>query len=133
GLVACRAHSVRSGYLSYFFFQAEDGIRDRNVTGVQTCALPICCLVTRLAVARILRPGSALVVTVRAGAIPRSGAVLRSCGGLGRLSAQAREVRVVRRELGAAVARRLAVVLPGPAVLGLHPHHGDDDRVADGG
>src|SRR5207249_8756405 len=26
---------------SYFFFQAEDGIRDRNVTGVQTCALPI--------------------------------------------------------------------------------------------
>src|SRR5437868_10114333 len=26
----------------FFFFQAEDGIRDRNVTGVQTCALPIC-------------------------------------------------------------------------------------------
>src|SRR5699024_11782865 len=29
--------------LLYFFFQAEDGIRDRNVTGVQTCALPIFC------------------------------------------------------------------------------------------
>src|SRR5699024_12013166 len=28
-------------YFCYFFFQAEDGIRDRNVTGVQTCALPI--------------------------------------------------------------------------------------------
>src|SRR5699024_6102175 len=27
--------------LMLFFFQAEDGIRDRNVTGVQTCALPI--------------------------------------------------------------------------------------------
>src|SRR5207249_541129 len=27
----------------FFFFQAEDGIRDRNVTGVQTCALPIYC------------------------------------------------------------------------------------------
>src|SRR2546430_9232949 len=26
---------------SYFFFQAEDGIRDLTVTGVQTCALPI--------------------------------------------------------------------------------------------
>src|SRR6266581_1674667 len=26
---------------SYFFFQAEDGIRDGRVTGVQTCALPI--------------------------------------------------------------------------------------------
>src|SRR5437667_5065911 len=25
-----------------FFFQAADGIRDRDVTGVQTCALPIC-------------------------------------------------------------------------------------------
>src|SRR5205807_2750915 len=27
---------------SVFFFQAEDGIRDYKVTGVQTCALPIC-------------------------------------------------------------------------------------------
>src|SRR6478736_3752697 len=26
----------------YFFFQAEDGIRALTVTGVQTCALPIC-------------------------------------------------------------------------------------------
>src|SRR5207249_8873174 len=29
------------GAAGSFFFQAEDGIRDRNVTGVQTCALPI--------------------------------------------------------------------------------------------
>src|SRR5215469_12758104 len=28
--------------LLFFFFQAEDGIRDLYVTGVQTCALPIC-------------------------------------------------------------------------------------------
>src|SRR5436309_5856743 len=27
--------------MSFFFFQAEDGIRDFHVTGVQTCALPI--------------------------------------------------------------------------------------------
>src|SRR5687767_15238546 len=27
--------------VSFFFFQAEDGIRDKLVTGVQTCALPI--------------------------------------------------------------------------------------------
>src|SRR5262249_58586732 len=27
--------------LDFFFFQAEDGIRDWSVTGVQTCALPI--------------------------------------------------------------------------------------------
>src|SRR3712207_8723259 len=30
--------------LFVFFFQAEDGIRDIGVTGVQTCALPICAL-----------------------------------------------------------------------------------------
>src|SRR2546430_14489614 len=28
-------------FFSFFFFQAEDGIRDLTVTGVQTCALPI--------------------------------------------------------------------------------------------
>src|SRR5687767_15352238 len=28
-------------FLFFFFFQAEDGIRDKLVTGVQTCALPI--------------------------------------------------------------------------------------------
>src|SRR5690606_39935589 len=28
-------------FLVFFFFQAEDGIRDFHVTGVQTCALPI--------------------------------------------------------------------------------------------
>src|SRR5437868_4087577 len=35
--------NVRDSAVSFFFFffQAEDGIRDRNVTGVQTCALPI--------------------------------------------------------------------------------------------
>src|SRR2546430_11447361 len=30
-----------AGRLLVFFFQAEDGIRDLTVTGVQTCALPI--------------------------------------------------------------------------------------------
>src|SRR5690606_5203307 len=29
-------------FFLFFFFQAEDGIRDFHVTGVQTCALPIC-------------------------------------------------------------------------------------------
>mgnify|MGYP006966950611 CR=1 FL=1 len=31
-----------SSFFLFFFFQAEDGIRDLIVTGVQTCALPIC-------------------------------------------------------------------------------------------
>src|SRR5207253_5811258 len=30
-----------------FFCQAEDGIRDGHVTGVQTCALPICTVTTQ--------------------------------------------------------------------------------------
>src|SRR5439155_12099600 len=33
-----------SCHRKFFFFQAEDGIRDGHVTGVQTCALPICSL-----------------------------------------------------------------------------------------
>src|SRR5256885_5006286 len=33
---------------SIFFFQAEDGIRDYKVTGVQTCALPICTLIGKV-------------------------------------------------------------------------------------
>ena len=31
----------RGLFVCFFFFQAEDGIRDWSVTGVQTCALPI--------------------------------------------------------------------------------------------
>src|SRR6266566_7196206 len=31
----------------FFFFEAEDGIRDYKVTGVQTCALPICVRLSR--------------------------------------------------------------------------------------
>src|SRR5205823_9225758 len=39
----------------FFFFQAEDGIRDKLVTGVQTCALPIS---PRSPSSRRTRPGS---------------------------------------------------------------------------
>src|SRR5690606_40762091 len=34
-------HTLMQFLCVYFFFQAEDGIRDFHVTGVQTCALPI--------------------------------------------------------------------------------------------
>src|SRR5256885_4323237 len=37
----CRADAPRGKAPILFFFQAEDGIRDYKVTGVQTCALPI--------------------------------------------------------------------------------------------
>src|ERR1039457_2956588 len=32
----------QTSIIAFFFFQAEDGIRVSKVTGVQTCALPIC-------------------------------------------------------------------------------------------
>src|SRR5438876_3781295 len=38
---------TRKFLLETFFFQAEDGIRDGRVTGVQTCALPICRMLDR--------------------------------------------------------------------------------------
>src|SRR5260370_16793903 len=49
-------------YGVFFFFQAEDGIRDSSVTGVQTCALPICivpdlaCLIAKAIGRRRPRP-----------------------------------------------------------------------------
>src|SRR3989440_7176127 len=45
---AQRFPEYRCSSLLFFFFQAEDGIRDLIVTGVQTCALPISLPVRRL-------------------------------------------------------------------------------------
>src|SRR5690606_40354103 len=36
-----QSNAYKNNTISDFFFQAEDGIRDFHVTGVQTCALPI--------------------------------------------------------------------------------------------
>ena len=41
GLCEYQGNQTYRGSLVFFFFQAEDGIRDWSVTGVQTCALPI--------------------------------------------------------------------------------------------
>src|SRR5262249_59247517 len=43
GVFRSRTSTFRRGsrLFVFFFFQAEDGIRDWSVTGVQTCALPI--------------------------------------------------------------------------------------------
>src|SRR5256885_7454181 len=43
----------------FFFFQAEDGIRDYKVTGVQTCALPICARAALRDAAAVLGAGEA--------------------------------------------------------------------------
>src|SRR5256885_4093415 len=50
-MMSCRCEESASwfsiGSICCFFFQAEDGIRDYKVTGVQTCALPICWIASR--------------------------------------------------------------------------------------
>src|SRR5689334_24900728 len=57
----------------FFFFQAEDGIRDGTVTGVQTCALPISCPLESahspqpVAVSFMIRPRVAESARIRAG------------------------------------------------------------------
>src|SRR2546430_10231942 len=50
----CQSRGARYPPCFFFFFQAEDGIRDLTVTGVQTCALPI----YDLRVARQAEPGA---------------------------------------------------------------------------
>src|SRR5256885_7885428 len=40
-MVRLEGEHIENGACDFFFFQAEDGIRDYKVTGVQTCALPI--------------------------------------------------------------------------------------------
>src|SRR5437868_12159105 len=59
--------SVRGwfGFVCFFFFQAEDGIRDRNVTGVQTCALPISVGVDKSACIERFHNGEAQVRVTR--------------------------------------------------------------------
>src|SRR5947207_2036297 len=60
GAMKCSGTPANNPHVSAFFFQAEDGIRAHCVTGVQTCALPIC---TRLdgAALRQLRRDTAWV------------------------------------------------------------------------
>src|SRR5205823_12095812 len=40
-VILCMLRLMYDVIFFFFFFQAEDGIRDKLVTGVQTCALPI--------------------------------------------------------------------------------------------
>src|SRR5204863_5392833 len=51
----CFEHKGLCSSYSFFFFQAEDGIRDLYVTGVQTCALPISRILEPVA---IFQPGA---------------------------------------------------------------------------
>src|SRR5437867_8093325 len=68
-----------SVWVLFFFFQAEDGIRDRTVTGVQTCALQISALnAAVLSASAITAAGSGSSDTPRAGRPKKISMVKRS-------------------------------------------------------
>src|SRR5205809_7244634 len=50
----CSFNHIVLLFVIFFFFQAEDGIRDVAVTGVQTCALPISLFLICVAVANVV-------------------------------------------------------------------------------
>src|SRR5256885_2983034 len=66
--------AIDSQFAYFFFFQAEDGIRDYKVTGVQTCALPI-----SLEVAERAEPDQVRVALVRLGEQGEVGVALHLC------------------------------------------------------
>src|SRR2546430_17421645 len=111
----------------FFFFQAEDGIRDLTVTGVQTCALPICELVLGLKahghdVTVATRPSEIWVEKMRAAAVPyvplpmASEVDVRSVKALVRIL-RSRRIQVVHAQKGRArplaLIARLFVRIPG--------------------
>src|SRR5437879_6614894 len=77
----------------FFFFQAEDGIRDTSVTGVQTCALPIFAERARRAVGARSEGGAERVPALR---------VARFADPIGnaRREADRRELRSEERRVG---------------------------------
>src|SRR2546425_1381898 len=71
--------------MPFFFFQAEDGIRDKLVTGVQTCALPI------------YRIDRLLPLALRGGEELDESGVLERDGGLGQHGSNQGQLRLAER------------------------------------
>src|SRR5256886_17332811 len=90
----------------FFFFQAEDGIRDLTVTGVQTCALPV----GSLSAVDALEHGTATVLSATGGVL--SSATLDVLPTPGDAAAQA---------AGAAPGTPTTLPAPGPRHAGLPP------------
>src|SRR5437773_6292460 len=92
-------HVLRA--LILFFFQAEDGIRDRDVTGVQTCALPIFA-------SQRTRSSCSATTTRSSGSQPRSAAARSTYPTPHRASSRCSlhaPLRVCPREIGRASCR----------------------------
>src|SRR5205823_11932705 len=99
--VPCSASSYRNSDRCRFFFQAEDGIRDKLVTGVQTCALPIS-LATSSGTASAVPPAAAIfAATVSSAALRRPDTItVQPSAEIGRASCRERVESSVRAVLG---------------------------------
>src|SRR5438034_8208734 len=95
--------------LVIFFFQAEDGIRDHCVTGVQTCALPIS-FDTAVAIARRLGAGKLVM-----GQLWSFGDTLRLTAGLYDVARGGTPVREIK--IGRASCRERVEILVGDGTL----------------
>src|SRR5205823_9525835 len=87
--------------LYFFFFQAEDGIRDKLVTGVQTCALPISVSMGLLTIgtfSRICRVSQLLTSTVAGSSSLYAGSSSTSSNVMPRYSIRRSEERRVGKE-----------------------------------
>src|SRR5207248_3898793 len=121
--VSWRESSVAGYAGAVFFFQAEDGIRDRTVTGVQTCALPIfdrddAPLVVIINKGRVvavdtpdnltarLRGSETMYIQVDANGLDASGALRREIG-----RASCRERVYVREDAGTVTAGKRGAIL----------------------
>src|SRR5690606_39749404 len=97
-------------YVVFFFFQAEDGIRDFHVTGVQTCALPISARIGPLSGPHPLFAGGTLGLRPGRGPSPDPGALPTGPSGghreCGALAARRSEERRVGKEGRARWARK---------------------------
>src|SRR2546430_13112049 len=99
----------------FFFFQAEDGIRDLTVTGVQTCALPIC-----------QRDGDAAAWTSRAELLRKTGRSIDAVSAYDRaigLTPKTLAPREGRLEALRSLARWDEVVKEASKVISLEPRH----------
>src|SRR5256885_10952835 len=129
-LLRCMYH-----VLLFFFFQAEDGIRDYKVTGVQTCALPIAQAVAHSSAAPLLsRATRRCGGSDRAAAMPARPAPMMSTSVQGCVMALSSGGTEMLEER--CIARKVAAGAHGLAVAGRESQHAFDGAargLGDGG
>src|SRR3712207_7510074 len=98
----CVLYAVVVSYIViFFFFQAEDGIRDIGVTGVQTCALPILAHCQTTYFCPLMAPNSALFTELPRTRLSSSTLVTKAANLPARPSEPSQGATTARRALAA--------------------------------